>query len=146
MFLTLRTHSTTTSTKTTITTTTTTTATIFDKNNWNAWNRYRFTAWKVFVFGVFLASLFLHSNWIRREIPYLSVYSVRMREIPDQKNSKHGHFLRSDCWLQVPDTAQKLAFSVKDHITPITSLQPRTLHKKDNYLYFLLLYRVCNTA
>ena len=26
------------------------------------------------------------------------------------------------------------------------SLQSRTLHKKDNYLYFLLLCRACNTA
>ena len=26
------------------------------------------------------------------------------------------------------------------------SFRPRTLYKKDNYLYFLLLYRACNTA
>ena len=33
------------------------------------------TAWKLFVFGVILVRIFPHSNWIRRDTPYLSVFS-----------------------------------------------------------------------
>ena len=44
------------------------------------------TTWKVSVFRDFLVRIF----------PYIqSVYSVRMREKTDQKNSEHEHFLRS---------------------------------------------------
>ena len=43
------------------------------------------------VFGVFLVSIFQHSNWIRRDTPY----SVRMRENKYQKNSEYRHFSRS---------------------------------------------------
>ena len=41
----------------------------------------RNTAWKVFVFGVFLVRIFPHAD--------------RIRENTDQKNSEYGHFLRS---------------------------------------------------
>ena len=34
------------------------------------------TSWNVFVFGVFLVRIFLHSDWIRRVTPYLSVFSL----------------------------------------------------------------------
>ena len=47
------------------------------------------------IFGVILVRIFPHSDWIRRNTPYLSV-SVRMRENADQNNSEHGHFLRSN--------------------------------------------------
>ena len=59
------------------------------------------TAWKVSVFGVILVRIFSHSDWIRRDTPYLSVFpcSVQMREKADQNNSKYGHFLRSDYLL-----------------------------------------------
>ena len=33
------------------------------------------TAWKMYVFGVFLVCFFHHSDWIRRHTPYLSVFS-----------------------------------------------------------------------
>ena len=33
------------------------------------------TAWKVFMLGVFLVRIFAHSDWIRRNTPYLSVSS-----------------------------------------------------------------------
>ena len=33
------------------------------------------TAWQVSVFGVILVRIFLHSDWIRRDTPYLSVSS-----------------------------------------------------------------------
>ena len=49
--------------------------------------------WKVSVFGVFLARIFLLSDWIRRFSPY----SVRMRENTNQKNSEYWQFLCSDC-------------------------------------------------
>ena len=34
------------------------------------------TAWIVFVFGVFLVSIFPNSTWIRRDTEYLSVFSL----------------------------------------------------------------------
>ena len=55
-------------------------------------NNIRYTAWEVFVFGVILVRILLHSDWIRRD----NVYPVRMHENADQNNSKDGHFLRSD--------------------------------------------------
>ena len=36
------------------------------------------------------------SYWIRRDTPYISPYSVRMRENTDLENPEYGHFLRSD--------------------------------------------------
>ena len=36
---------------------------------------FRFTAWKVSVFGVFLVRIFPHLDWIRRDISYLSIFS-----------------------------------------------------------------------
>ena len=55
-------------------------------------NNIRYTAWEVFVFGVILVRILLHSDWIRRD----NVYPVRMHENADQNNSKDGHFLRND--------------------------------------------------
>ena len=57
------------------------------------WNGLRtfswwYTAWKVFVFGVFLVHIFLHLDWKRD--------SVRMGENTDQKNSEFGHFSRTE--------------------------------------------------
>ena len=50
------------------------------------------TAWKVFLFGVILVRIFLHSDWIRKDTPC----SVRIRENTDQNNSECEHFLRSE--------------------------------------------------
>ena len=36
------------------------------------------TAWKESVFGVILVRIFLHSDWIQRDIPYLLVFSPNM--------------------------------------------------------------------
>ena len=47
------------------------------------------TAQKVFIFGVFLVCIFQHSDWIRTDS--ISLYSVRMRENTDQKNSEYQH-------------------------------------------------------
>ena len=33
------------------------------------------TAWKVFLFGVFLVCIFPHCDWIRRDTPNLSIFS-----------------------------------------------------------------------
>ena len=46
------------------------------------------------VFGVSLARIFPHSDWIP-EIRSISAYSVQMPENTDQKNSKYGYFLSS---------------------------------------------------
>ena len=53
------------------------------------------TAWKASVCGVFLVRIFL--IWTKYgEIRSISLYSVQMRENPDQKNSEYGQFSRSD--------------------------------------------------
>ena len=46
-----------------------------------------YTTWKVFVFGVFLVRIFPHLDWIRRDTPYLSVFSPNA--------GKYRHFSRS---------------------------------------------------
>ena len=57
----------------------------WDLHTKTTWSPFlSFTAWKVSVFGVFLVRIFPHSDWLRRDI---SLYSVRMRENTDQKNS-----------------------------------------------------------
>ena len=39
------------------------------------YKNYPITAWKVSVVGVILVCIFPHSDWIRRDTPYLSVFS-----------------------------------------------------------------------
>ena len=65
----------------------------WDLHTKTTWSPFlSFTAWKVSVFGVFLVRIFPHSDWLRRDI---SLYSVRMRENTDQKNSEYRFFSRS---------------------------------------------------
>ena len=62
-----------------------------------------YTAWKVFVFGVFLVRIFLHSDWIRRYTSYFSVFSLnagkygqeklRIRTIFTQWSSTYLHYV-----------------------------------------------------
>ena len=54
-------------------------------------SRLIYTTWKVSVFGIILVRIFPHSDWIRRDTPYLSVFSPNA----DQNNSEHAHFSRS---------------------------------------------------
>ena len=49
------------------------------------------TASKVSVFGVILVNIFPYSDWLRRDTPYLSVFSPNAGKY----GSKYGHFLRS---------------------------------------------------
>ena len=60
------------------------------------------TAWKVSVFGVFQVRIFSHSDWIRRDNQYLSIFGLNMerfelwmRETTDLKDSEYGHFSHS---------------------------------------------------
>ena len=53
------------------------------------------TQWKVSIFVVFLVRNFPHSDWIRRETPYTSVFSPNVENM-DQKDSGYGHFSRSE--------------------------------------------------
>ena len=46
------------------------------------------TVWKASVFGVFLVRVFLHSDWIRKDTPYLSIRKIRTRKNPN-KDSFH---------------------------------------------------------
>ena len=61
------------------------------------------TAWKVSVFGVFQVRIFSHSDWIRRDNPYLSVFGLNMerfelwmRENTNLKVTEYGHFSHSE--------------------------------------------------
>ena len=49
----------------------------------------------VSAFGVFLVRIFQHSEWIRRDTLYFSMF-IQMRENVDQKNYEYGHFSRID--------------------------------------------------
>ena len=61
--------------------------------------------------GVILVRIFPHSNWIRRDAEY---HSVWMRENTEQKNSEYGNFSRSDILLQlVLSTSNKTLFCNK---------------------------------
>ena len=53
-----------------------------------------FYEWKTNSFGVFLERILPHLKQIWRDAP-IPLYSVRMREKKDQKNSEYGHFSRS---------------------------------------------------
>ena len=60
------------------------------------------TAWRVSVFGVFQVRIFSHSDWIRRDNQYLSIFGLNMerfelwmRETTDLKDSEYGHFSHS---------------------------------------------------
>ena len=53
------------------------------------------TAWKVSKYGVFLVRICPHSDWIRRDIPYLSIQS-ESGKIRTRKTSVFGHFSRSE--------------------------------------------------
>ena len=58
---------------------------------------------RVYIFGVFLVLIFLHSDWIRRD--RISPSSVRMKENMDQHNSKYGHISFSAVFI--PEYAVK---------------------------------------
>ena len=47
------------------------------------------------VFGIFLVRILPHSDWIRIDTPYPSVFSTNAGK-DGPENSKYGHFLRSE--------------------------------------------------
>ena len=56
------------------------------------------TVQNVSVFRVILVHIFPHSDWIRRDTEYLSVFSLNVGKCGinvDQHNSEYGHFLGS---------------------------------------------------
>ena len=55
---------------------------------------------------------FPHSDWIRRDTPYLSVFSANTQKCgknADQRNSKYGYFLRSDAFSGMSRKLEKTA-------------------------------------
>ena len=71
------------------------------------------------LFVIFLLLLFPHLDWLR-EIQSISLYSVGMKEITDQTNSKYGHFLRSD--MQVKLKPDHLCYhSIQYFLSPIVT-------------------------
>ena len=57
-------------------------------------NLHLATTLKVSVFGVIMVSIFPHSNLLRGDTEYSSVW---MQENADQKDTEYGHLLRSEC-------------------------------------------------
>ena len=54
------------------------------------------TVWKVYVLEVFLACIFPHSNWLRRDTPYLSVFSLNTGKYGPEK--LRIRTLMTQCW------------------------------------------------
>ena len=92
-----------------------------DNWNWNCWTLFGleienwsggpwpYTAWKVSVSGVFLASIFRHLVWMRRGTEYLSIFSPNVEKYGPEKLRIRSLFtwccsmkwtLRS--WVSVP--------------------------------------------
>ena len=88
-----------------------------------------YTAWKVSVFGVFLVRIFPHSEWIRRDTPYLSV-PVQICEDTNQKNSEYGHLSRSDKGSR--KTLSYIAKFGAKHNTNSTALRSGSFSEKKN--------------
>ena len=55
-----------------------------------------YTVWKVYVLEVFLACIFPHSNWLRRDTPYLSVFSLNAGKYGPEK--LRIRTLMTQCW------------------------------------------------
>ena len=58
------------------------------------------TAWKVSKYGVFLVRIIPHSDWIRRDTEYVSVFSPNAGKYRPEKNSVFGNFLGSEYVLK----------------------------------------------
>ena len=52
------------------------------------------TAWKVYLFGVFLVRIFLHADCIRRDTEYFSVFSPNMGKCEPEKLQKRRLFMQ----------------------------------------------------
>ena len=53
------------------------------------------TAWKVSIFHIFLVSIFPHLDWIRRDTPYLSIFSPDARKYGPEKLQTRTFSLQS---------------------------------------------------
>ena len=65
------------------------------------------TAWKVSVFGVFLVSIFPHSDWIWRDTPYLSVFSPNAERYWPKKRQIRTLFTQCITWKCYRPLAKK---------------------------------------
>ena len=66
----------------------------FEKQSLNV--KVTYTAWKVYLLEVFLACIFPHSDWIRRDTPYLFVLSLNARKCGQEK--LRIRTLMTQCW------------------------------------------------
>ena len=66
----------------------------FEKQSLNV--KVTYTAWKVYLLEVFLARIFPHSDWIRRDTPYLFVFSLNARKCGPEK--LRIRTLMTQCW------------------------------------------------
>ena len=84
----------------------------------------------------FLIRILLHSDWIPRDTPYLSVFSPNAEKYGPEKKSVFGHFSRSVgikwtlvCFnLQINGTGNEL-FSIKETFEESFQLQLSVLHQ-----------------
>ena len=92
------------------------------------------------LFVIFLLLLFPYLDWLR-EIQSISLYSVGMKEITDQTNSKYGHFLRSDMQVKLkPDhlcyhSIQYFLSSIVTKLKALVSLSCINLSPTSSYIF-----------
>ena len=66
-----------------------------------------YTAWKVPVFGVILVHIFPHSDWIRGDTPYLSVFSSNTEKCGPQYLRIRTLF--TQCYLYLNDLVKTIS-------------------------------------
>lgn len=104
------------------------------------------------LFVIFLLLLFPHLDWLR-EIQSISLYSVGMKEITDQTNSKCGHFLRSDMQVKLkPDhlcyhSIQYFLSSIVTKLKALVSLSCINVSATSSYIFgvFKLNFQLLTT-
>ena len=98
-------------------------------------------------YEVFLVRNFLHSDWIRRDTEYLSVFSPNAGKYGPENNSVFGHFSRSETAIFQMSFKDLLilsgyfTFSLSFIVFYIIYLQG-LIQKETSPLIFILLYTI----
>ena len=106
-----------------------------------------FTAWKVYVFGVFLVRIFPYSDWIQRDTPHLSPFSRNAGKIRTRKNPNTDTFHEVFKTLNYTTHwkfLQKILGS--EMLTTNYLLKKRTIkihHVKNERCLFMVLIWIC---
>ena len=111
---------------------------IVPMHHWNS-----FKAWKVSIFGIFLFRNFPHSDWIRRDTKYLSVFS------PNAGNNKPEKLwirtLFTQCFTSWKHSDYKADFekAVVGCVLGFNSLMPGHNKKLTHIYLFTCVWPIC---